>query len=410
MFHPLARNLLLLILFTCLSLGLGACTKGQGPNQEASGSLEVDTTVGVKPACGTPEFKNHPGCRLVNTSFYGHFRIGAVKLEGVVKSTYDSSGKLVKQVTHPEEGVSQTIMEVDFSYNAEGEKHVVTTKADSKPTPGADLVLDSILTETWEYLPDKRPTLVTMSLDNLPPSGPALETIRNYFYLSPTVWIFSQTSRWVGNPALLSSYSEYYTVNPDGYPVRISKDLYDPATTQKTLEDHTYIYENGKPVSSEGKVYYCPDQPAGSLPGAVATHCVAGGIDLVTGAILNDAAVPYGVQNITWKYDSKGRVSRMDVDMDGDMYAYDPVTKTGKMGPVGGDLELTWWCDFTYDDAWPEAVIAAYPKEFEIFGVGKSDKIKSIVCKDTKDVASVELHFDQWSYLHEVNADVAAPQ
>jgi hypothetical protein len=407
------QKILISLIFFSLAPGFTACTKGQGPTDQTGGALDADKvekTDTAKPACGTPEFKDHPGCRLVNTSFYGHFRIGAVKLEGVIKNSYDATGKLLKQNTYPEADSTQTIMEVDYNYNAEGTKHVVTTLADLQPVPG-DLVMDTQVRETWGYNPEGKPLSVSIEQDGtLNTAGdPVLVTTRGYQYNSPAIWVFSQATKWSNVPTVLGIYMELCTINPDAYPERITKLWVSPVGAQETLEDHTYVYDsNGKPVSSTGKVFHCPDQPASTVPPQPAGLCATG--TTATGAILNDNGVPYGVQNVTWKYDDKGRVSRMDVEMDGDMYAYDPAAKKGKMGPTGGAVELTWWCDFSYDDTWPEPTIAAYPKEFEIFGVSTNDKIESIVCKDTTDVVSAELHFDKWSYLHEVHADVEGPQ
>jgi hypothetical protein len=391
-----------------LVLGVGSCTKGNDGAEDQS-TITAEESAG--PDCATPEFQDTVGCQLVNTQYHGNLNLGPITLSGVVKNTFRSDGKIEAIRFYPDDQTQTPSGEILRSYTPEGKLHVETIRTDQEPPGGGDNIIDFQTTYTHQYNPDGSDGGAAVLSHKLPKlaGDPYYDGGGGPVELAPGKILNAGGGAWFPNPTESDNYLDFQTVDDQGRlldSMRLDQ-VVDSATAVNTQKKATLItntYENGKAATSVMKFYDCPSQPSPNM-----TECFYVYTDPVdfnnSTMVLHPSRIPYAIQSATYQYDDKGRVSRLYVEVDGDMAGPNPQKPT-----EDGALDHEWWCDFKYDDSNPGVVIAAFPKAFELFGLSKHDKIASITCDDKQGVASGSLTFDGWAYLHEVRPEVPEPK
>lgn len=393
---------------TGLILGLGSCTQGKNADENQS-TITAEESTG--PDCTTPEFQGTVGCQLANTQYYGELNIGALTVNGVVKNTFRADGKIEAIRIYPDDQTLNPSMEILRTYTPEGKIHVETIRSDQEPPGGGDNVIDFQTTYTYQYKPDGSYEGRAVLSHKLPkqPGDPYFDGGGGPVELAPGKILDAGGGAWYPNPTEAENYLDFQTVDNQGHVLDSMRldHVIDSATALSTQKRGTLIsntYENGKLAGSEMKLYDCPSQPSPNMTECFYVHMDPINFNNST-MLLHPNRIPHAIQSATYKYEDKGRVSQIYVEVDGDVAGPNP------QKPIeDGVLDHEWWCDFKYDDSHPGAVIAAFPEAFELFGLSNHDKIATITCDDKQGVASGSLTFDGWAYLHEVHPEISEPK
>lgn len=393
------------------AMSLIACGGGKGPgNTDADGSgltgaggangshaLPAKTEFLPGGSCDRPENKDKPACQIVIRSFSGTLKFGTSILSGVTKNTYDANGKLKAATTYPNNTATNAIAEILYSYDAEGRPFVTTMRGDLQPQ-GGDGVLDTQTEITNDYFPDGKYKGMATIISDIPnqPNTPDLLITdgrvyepngnKNQIYIM-TAYMFSNAQ--AGHRADV----ELQFTNDAGAPLTVCKLL----DNGKRGEEIVNTLTDDKATKSVLTVYDCASQTANP-----AGKCIdpnkSGDFAWLPGLKAQ------AVQTTTWTYDKEGRVARMEVNIDGDLAA------PNGSKPVDNSADDQWWCDFGYDANPSGSVMAAFPKDFEYFGLTAKDKLRSVDCGSKGDVIGGNLRFDDWAYVWQTTPGMTEPQ